>query len=284
MSSKITHIALFTNNEGGIQSVGASAESAIAAAVQATGARSADFVAQPVTSRMSMLLANGTTPTRWTKVDGEADLHDEDYKPAWFVFSELGGEDAEKRQLFERVQHGEAIEAVTATGAILAMIESTYGGDGWAGDVTYAAVEVPAGTEFADAFVEVGDEVYQLAEAYEDAYWCEREVDEDDWDEFLYERDGDPGEDEEDQVSLINECKTYDDDLRLITDSPIRLNGVPCAVVSVYRRYDATSFAFERKVYPKIRAGQHHMGAKALRAAVEAEIERIEMEALEPAY
>lgn len=275
--SQISHIALFASAEGGIQTTGASAEAAISAAVQATGAKPEDFTAKPVTPRMAMVLACGTTPSRWTVVDGVADLHDEDYKKAWFVFSELAGEDEEDRQLFGRVQHGEAIEAVTATGAILAMIYSTYGGDDWPGDVTYAAVEVPAGAEFDYAFVEVEDEVYRLAEAFEDAYWCEREVDEDDWDEFLYEVEGEDEEEEEDQVSLINECKTYDDDFRLITDSPIRLNGVHCAVVSVYRRHDETAFVLDRKVYPKIRKGQYHMGAQALRAAVEAEILRIEM-------
>ena len=278
MTAKITHIAIFANADAvqSIQEVGSSAEGAIAAAVAATGAEASAFVAKPVTPRMSMVLAGNDAPTRWNQVDGLADLYDEDYKQAWFVFSELGGEDGKKRQLFERVQHGDAIEADTATGAILAMIESTYGGDNWPGDTTYGAVEVPAGTEFEDAFVEVGDEVYRLAEAFEDAYWCEREVDEDDWDEFLAELEGEDEEEEDDQVSLINSVRDYDDELRLMTDRPINLNGIPVAVVSVYRRHDATAYAFETKVYPKIRRGQDSMGADALRAAVEAELANID--------
>lgn len=278
--AKITHIALAANpaHRIAIQETGVSAEAAIAAAVQATGAKAEDFVAMPVTPRMGMVLAGGDTPIRWTEVDGVADLHDDDYKPAWFVFSGTAGEDDEDRQLFEKLQEASAVEAETAADAILTVLAGFYDHVGWPGDATYVAVEVPAGTLFDDVFVEVVDDVYRLAEVYEVANWCSREVDEEDWDEFIFERDGVPGEDEEDQVSLINVCRTYDDELRLITDSPIRLNGVTCAVVNVYRRHDATTYAFERKAYPKIRAGQHHMGARALLTAVLAEIERIELD------
>lgn len=73
--SKVTHVVLFANGEGGIQETGSSAEGAIAAAVKAIGADKEIFVAKPVTPRMSAVLASGQVPDSWLEFDGVVDTY-----------------------------------------------------------------------------------------------------------------------------------------------------------------------------------------------------------------
>lgn len=188
---------------------------------------------------------------------------------AFFVFSDYAGDNDDGKTLFELPQDNDAIEASDATEAVLKVISGFY--DAFPGDATYVVVEVPVGTRFKDVFVQESNETFYLADAYADAPEWEVSIDEDDWDEFKA-ADEEDEEDEEDQVSLINGVRDYDGELRLMTDRPVNLNGVPCAVVSVYRRHDETAYAFEAKVYPTIRRGQESMGAQALREAVEKEM------------
>lgn len=184
--SKITHIAIFAAADAvqSIQEVGSSAEAAIAAAVAATGAEAYVFVAKPVTPRMSALLAGNNTPTRWTEVDGVADLYDADYKPAFFVFSETGARDDEGNLILESLQDHDAIEAVEPKDAILKVIAG-FDFPEWPGTTEYVTVEVPAGTLLTEALIEVGNDVYRLSEAFADAYVRTVEVTEDDWDLYI---------------------------------------------------------------------------------------------------
>ena len=153
----ITHVALFASATAvqSIQSVGTSADEAIANAARETGVPASDLVAKAVTDRMGALLAM-ETPTGWIEVDGVVDT-EVDYA----VFSDLSTvfDDETGEQAHRYVNlHGEDIEADGFDYAAIFALDDC--GLERVGD--YTVVSYPRTLSFGEVFEECGGTKFRL--------------------------------------------------------------------------------------------------------------------------
>lgn len=150
--TQITHVAMFANPSDriAVQETGTSAEAAIAAAVKATGAKVDDFVAIPVTPRMSALLATGEVPSSWVDKDGTMDC-----EIVYAVFADTTSEwsdEADDTVTAYRNCHGERIEARDAHAAASEAVNEC-GVERWG---SYVVVSYPSALAFDELFNDAG--------------------------------------------------------------------------------------------------------------------------------